>query len=68
MAQRLMIAVVSFIVVGLVSLILFGLAVSVLDLKFQTVLPGAIVVGGIASAVGICYPKVAMKVMEILDF
>ena len=68
MTSRWIVALGAFFVFGFVSLILFGFAVSVLGLNFNSVLSGALIVGFIAGVVGFYRPEFAAKVLEILNF
>jgi hypothetical protein len=66
MAKRLTAAAVGFIGGGVLSMIFFALIVSVFEMGFHSVMPGALAVGVICAVVGFCFPKVGSFLSEFV--
>jgi hypothetical protein len=66
MTKRLTAAAVGFIGGGLLSMILFALIVSVFEMGFPSVMPGALAVGVICAVVGFCFPKLGSTLGEFV--
>jgi hypothetical protein len=49
------------------SMILFAFVVSIFDLGFQTVMPGALLVAVICGIAGFCFPKIGAILPEFVD-
>jgi hypothetical protein len=67
MTKRLTAAAAGFIGGGLLSMILFAFVVSIFDLGFQTVMPGALLVAVICGIAGFCFPKIGAILPEFVD-
>ena len=51
---------------GIASLIILGLIVSVLEIKFQTLLPGALLGAAIGGLTGFFFPRLGEKFIEFI--
>jgi hypothetical protein len=66
MTKRLSAAAVGFIGGGVLSMILFALIVSVFEMGFRSVMPGALAVGVICAMVGFCFPRLGLILSEFV--
>jgi hypothetical protein len=66
--KRLMAAVIGFIGGGLLSMILLGLLVSVSELDYQSVMPGALVFALIYGIVGFSFPGLGQRLFALVDW
>jgi hypothetical protein len=66
--KRLSGAAVGFTGGGILSMILFALAVSVFDMGFQSVMPGALAVAVICAIVGFCFPGLGIRLFVSSDW
>jgi hypothetical protein len=64
--KRLTGAAVGFIGGGVLSMILLALIVSVFEMGFHSIMPGALAVGGICAIVGFCSPKLGSILSEFV--
>jgi hypothetical protein len=67
MAKRLIAAAVGFIGGGVLSMIFLGLLVSIFDMNFQSVWQGTLAGAVIWSVIGFCFPKLGVKLIELVD-
>ena len=68
MAKRLIAATVGFIGGGILSMILLALIVSLFDMDFQSVWQGTLGGAVFCSLIGFCFPKVGVKLIELVDW
>jgi hypothetical protein len=68
LAKRFGAAAAGFIGGGFLSMILFALIVSIFKLAFQSVMPGALIVGSICGVVGFCFPGLGASLFAMLDW
>jgi hypothetical protein len=68
MAKRLSAAAVGFIGGGVLSMIFFALVVSIFDMGFQSVMPGALAVAVICAIVGFCFPRIGRGLFMSADW
>jgi hypothetical protein len=68
MSKRLTAAAVGFIGGGILSMIFFALAVSIFDMGFQSVMPGALAVAVICAIVGFCFPGLGIRLFVSADW
>ena len=66
MVKRLIAAALGFIGGGVVSMILFAFLVSVFDLGYQSVMPGALTVAAICAIVGFCFPGLGAGLFALI--
>jgi hypothetical protein len=66
MSKRLIAAAVGFIGGGVLSMLFFGLIVSVFNMGFQSVMTGALVVAVICGIGGFCFPKLGSILIEFV--
>jgi hypothetical protein len=66
MTKRLIAAALGFIGGAVLSLIFFGLLVSIFDMSFQSVMPAALVVAFICGIVGFCFPGLGARLFTFV--
>ena len=68
MAERLIATTIGFIGGGMLSMILLALLVSIFDMDFQSVWQGTLAGAVICSLIGFCFPKIGVKLIELVDW